>query len=142
LHRIGVSITLSLMPKRDERLSRWIFTFGIAAVLLTGFEGCAARTGVKPEQSGKSMVGSVRFTFQAQDAKHVSLVGSFNGWSKDASPMKTADGATVWMIDLPLEEGEYTFMYLIDGVQWVTPPSADDFVTDEFGHTNGVVIVR
>ncbi|MDH5668638.1 MAG: isoamylase early set domain-containing protein [Nitrospira sp.] len=130
------------MPKRDERLSRWIFTFGIAAVLLTGFEGCAARTGVKPEQSGKSMVGSVRFTFQAQDAKHVSLVGSFNGWSKDASPMKTADGATVWMIDLPLEEGEYTFMYLIDGVQWVTPPSADDFVTDEFGHTNGVVIVR
>ena len=71
----------------------------------------------------------------------MSLVGSFNGWAKGAMPMKTLDGA-LWSVIVPLNEGEHTFMYLIDGSQWVTPPQAEDFVTDGFGQINGVVIVR
>lgn len=55
--------------------------------------------------------------------------------------MKTLDGA-LWSVIVPLNEGEHTFMYLIDGSQWVTPPQAEDFVTDGFGQINGVVIVR
>ena len=78
---------------------------------------------------------------QAPGAKHVSLVGSFNGWAKGAMPMKILDGA-LWSVIVPLNEGEHTFMYLIDGSQWVTPPQAEDFVTDGFGQINGVVIVR
>jgi len=31
---------------------------------------------------------------------------------------------------------------LIDGTRWITPPLAEDFVTDGFGQANGVVIVR
>jgi hypothetical protein len=45
-------------------------------------------------------------------------------------------------VEVRLKEGEHTFMYLVDGVRWVTPPLAEDFVTDGFGHMNGVVIVR
>lgn len=56
--------------------------------------------------------------------------------------MKIIDASSVWLVDVPLPEGEHTFMYVIDGVRWMTPPQAEDFVTDGFGQTNGVVIVR
>jgi hypothetical protein len=52
------------------------------------------------------------------------------------------DSSGRWSVDVPLKEGEHTFMYLIDGIRWITPPLAEDFVTDGFGQTNGVVIVR
>lgn len=56
--------------------------------------------------------------------------------------MKIVDGSSLWSVDVPLAQGEYTFMYVIDGVRWITPPHAEDFVTDGFGQTNGVLIVR
>jgi 1,4-alpha-glucan branching enzyme len=87
------------------------------------------------------MPEGVRFTVSAPEAKHVSLVGSFNGWAKNVTPMKFVDGV-LWSVVVPLKEGEYPFMYVIDGVRWLTPPHADDFVTDGFGQTNGVVVVR
>ena len=114
---------------------------GIGTILLTGAGGCAKSKMTKPELS-KPLPGSIRFTVQAQHAKQVFLVGSFNGWSKHATPMKTVGNTSLWSVDVPLREGEYTFMYLIDGSEWVTPTSADDFVTDDFGQINGVVIVR
>ena len=49
---------------------------------------------------------------------------------------------TVWSVVVPLKEGEYPFMYVIDENLWITPPHADDFVTDGFGQTNGIVVVR
>jgi 1,4-alpha-glucan branching enzyme len=84
----------------------------------------------------------VRFTVLAPGAKKVFLVGSFNGWAKGATPMKAVGSSGLWSVDVPLKEGEYTFMYVIDDVRWVTPPLAEDFVTDGFGQTNGVVVVR
>ena len=59
----------------------------------------------------------------------------------DATPMTIVEGA-LWSVMVPLTPGEYPFMYVIDGGQWITPPHAEDFVTDGFGQTNGVVIVR
>jgi 1,4-alpha-glucan branching enzyme len=110
-------------------------------MLSAGLEGCAKKTVMRPELP-KAEAGIVRFTVLAPGAKQVVLVGSFNGWAKDATPMAVINGASLWAVDVPLKEGEYTFMYLIDGVQWVTPTLAEDFVTDEFGQTNGVVTVR
>jgi len=126
---------------RRKRLSLVLSMIGIGTILLTGIGGCAKSRATKPELS-KPLPGNIRFTVQAPHAKQVFLVGSFNGWSKDATPMKIVDGYALWAVDVPLGKGEYTFMYLIDGSKWVTPTSADDFVTDDFGHINGVVIVR
>ena len=110
-------------------------------MLLCGFWACAKSSVLKPSLP-KSLAGAVRFTVLAPGAKQVVLVGSFNGWAKDATPMKIVDGSSVWLVDVPLAEGEHTFMYVIDGVRWMTPPQAEDFVIDGFGQTNGVVIVR
>ena len=108
---------------------------------MVGLVGCAKAKVVKTE-SPKSLAGVVRFMILAPGVKQVNLVGSFNGWGKDAMPMKIMDSSGVWLVDVPLKEGEHTFMYLIDGTRWITPPLAEDFVTDSFGHLNGVVIVR
>jgi hypothetical protein len=47
-----------------------------------------------------------------------------------------------WTRVVPLPPGEHLFMYVVDGVRWVTPPLADDFVDDGFGAKNGVIVVR
>lgn len=113
----------------------------LGTILMVDLAGCAKATVVKPELP-KSLAGIVRFTILAPGAKQVHLVGSFNGWGKNATPMKIMDSSGLWLVDVPLKEGEHTFMYLIDGTQWITPPLAEDFVTDGFGQANGVVIVR
>lgn len=121
--------------------SSGLFRGPIAIILLCGFWACAKPSVLKASVP-KSLAGAVRFTVLAPGAKQVVLVGSFNGWTKDATPMKILDGSSVWLVDVPLAEGEHTFMYVIDGVRWMTPPQAEDFVIDGFGQTNGVVIVR
>jgi 1,4-alpha-glucan branching enzyme len=108
-------------------------------IVLCGLSGCTKA--IKPE-APQPTSGGVRFTLFATGAKQVSLVGSFNGWAKGATPMKIVDGSSLWSVDVPLSEGEHTFMYVIDGFRWMTPPHAEDFVTDGFGQTNGVVVVR
>ncbi len=113
----------------------------LGTILMVGLAGCAKAKVVKPELP-KSLAGVVRFTILAPGAKQVNLVGSFNGWGKNATPMKIMDSSGLWLVDVPLKEGEHTFMYLIDGTRWITPPLAEDFVTDGFGQVNGVVIVR
>ena len=113
----------------------------LGTILLAGVGGCAKAKMVKSE-SPKFLAGVVRFTILAPGAKQVNLVGSFNGWEKNATPMKIMDSSGLWLVDVPLKEGEHAFMYLIDGTRWITPPLAEDFVTDGFGQANGVVIVR
>lgn len=96
---------------------------------------------VKPDFP-RLVTGGVQFTHLAQSARTVHVVGSFNGWGKGATPMKKVGDTGVWVAEVVLRPGEYTFMYLVDGTEWMVPPLAEDFVTDGFGQINGVVIVR
>ncbi len=129
---------MEMRLKGPSRLCRTVFI----ALMLSGGLGACAKSPVVTPHVPKPMAGGVRFTVLAPGAKQVFLVGSFNGWIKGATPMNIVNGSALWTVDVPLKAGEYTFMYLIDGVRWVTPPLAEDFVTDGFGQTNGVVIVR
>ncbi|MCS6263413.1 MAG: isoamylase early set domain-containing protein [Nitrospira sp.] len=89
----------------------------------------------------KSVSGGVRFSVSVPTAESVAIVGSFNGWSPTAHVMTRVGSNGFWSAVVPLSEGEHAFMYLVDGTTWVVPPAAEDFVTDGFGNTNGVVIV-
>ncbi len=111
----------------------------MVACMIVGLSACAQA--LKPEFP-KLMANGVRFTLLEPKAKQVSLVGSFNGWAKEATKMKMRDGTGLWSVDVPLRDGEYTFMYLVDGTRWVTPPAAEDFVMDGFGQTNGILVVH
>lgn len=114
-----------------------------AAVLVMAFAGilggCVST--IKPDFP-RPVTGGVRFTHLAPSAHTVHVVGSFNGWVKGATVMKQEGKTGVWIADVSLQAGEYTFMFLVDGKEWVVPPLVEDVVTDGFGQTNGVVIVR
>lgn len=129
------------MNMSGKRLGGLVRLMCVGVIFLAGIGGCA--TNKSPRLDGpKSRSGGVRFTMLAPGAKQVCVVGSFNGWVKGATPMRGTGSSGLWTVEVPLKEGEHTFMYLVDNVTWVTPPSADDFVTDEFGHINGIVIVH
>lgn len=110
-----------------------------SVALVMAMSACASM--IKPEMP-RPVSGGVRFTLSAPEAKTVYVVGSFNGWVKGATSMKREGQAGVWIAEVMIRPGEHTFMYLVDGKEWVVPPLAEDFVTDGFGQTNGVVIVR
>ncbi len=126
--------------RREQRRQGLFNSVALLSLLvaLLGTWSCVKTMAPEPP---RAIPGGVRFTVSAPGAKAVCLVGSFNGWIKRATPMAIV-GGTLWSVVVPLKEGEYPFMYVIDESQWVTPEHADDFVTDGFGQTNGVVVVR
>jgi 1,4-alpha-glucan branching enzyme len=101
-----------------------------------------ACTAIKPVERSASGTKSVKLTLAAPAAKSVAVAGSFNEWSTVAQPMTAKDSDGAWSIRLDLPRGEYRFMYVIDGREWLTPPVADDFVDDGFGQKNGILVVR
>jgi 1,4-alpha-glucan branching enzyme len=111
----------------------------LGLVFTAAVSACAGR--IVPELP-KQVTGGMRFTLSAPEAKTVCVVGSFNGWVKGVLPMKRASERDLWVAESPLQSGEHTFMYLVNDNEWVVPPLAEDFVTDGFGQTNGVVVVR
>ncbi|OQW43959.1 MAG: hypothetical protein A4C66_15290 [Nitrospira sp. HN-bin3] len=124
-----------------KAIGRVFRTALVVTMLLYGVGACAMPPAMKSSLPAP-LAGAVRFTVAVPGATRVFLVGSFNQWATEATPMARVDGASLWSVDVPLAEGEHTFMYLIDGIRWMTPPQAEDFVTDDFGQLNGVVIVR
>ncbi len=77
----------------------------------------------------------------AKDAKTVTIVGEFNDWRKDATPMKRLKNGT-YVTTLELEPGrEYQYRYLIDQRIWENDWDADKYVPSFFGGCENSVIV-
>lgn len=82
----------------------------------------------------------VTFQFSA-DAKHVALVGEFNGWNEASTPMKK-NTAGVFSVAIELETGrEYQYRYLLDGNNWMNDDNADKLVKTPLGNENSVIVL-
>ncbi|HXF94286.1 MAG TPA: isoamylase early set domain-containing protein [Nitrospiraceae bacterium] len=110
---------------------------GLAFALGLVLTACAAPVSQQQRVGGEG----VRFTVVAPSARSVAVAGDFNGWSPTTHPLKPAGCDGVWSGVVAIPEGEYRFMYVIDGKRWLTPPEAEDFVRDGFGNLNGVLVV-
>ena len=90
--------------------------------------------------------GSCRLTFvlpkaAVGQAEHVAIVGDFNEWDQEASPMKKRRSGD-FAITLALPTGrEYRFRYLIDGHRWENDWCADRYEPNPHGCDDSVVIV-
>lgn len=83
----------------------------------------------------------IKFVLVAPQASHVALVGDFNRWDADATPMlRTRTGGT-WSVTMPLREGRHLYAFVVDGKQWVADPSAPLAPVDGYGVPNSVVVV-
>ncbi len=79
------------------------------------------------------------YTAEAISAESVNLVGDFNDWDEDATPMRALkDGRFKAMVELEPDR-EYEFRYLVNGVEWHNDWEADRYVPNLHGSDNGVV---
>ena len=77
-----------------------------------------------------------------EDTVVVNLVGDFNDWDKDATPLKKQkDGSFKVNLTLPVGN-DFQFRYLINSEKWENDWSADKYTSSTFADVdNSVVIV-
>jgi hypothetical protein len=71
----------------------------------------------------------------------VTLVGDFNGWNAEATPMRWDAAARAWTTVVALPAGRYVYAFVLDGRRWVADPAAPLAPEDGFGASNSVVVV-
>ena len=77
----------------------------------------------------------------AQGAGKVHLVGDFNDWRLDATPMtRLRNGAFKVVVDLPVGR-EYQFRYLIGDDRWENDREADKYLPSGIADTENSVVV-
>lgn len=80
-------------------------------------------------QYGAHNVRARNFICDAPQAKHVSVVGDFNGWNPHANPMqKGGDGN--WSLRVDLRHGHHRYVYIVDG-QVTLDPKAMGIARDD-----------
>ena len=82
----------------------------------------------------------MRFAVQVPEAQRVAIVGDFNAWDANATPLEWDADNGVWSAFLPLTPGRHEYMFVVDGREWVTDPLAVA-ERDEFGEASSVVRV-
>ena len=77
-------------------------------------------TSALPRYSAKRNLHHAHFFCRAPDAKQVSVVGDFNKWDPQATPMtQMPDGR--WMAALELRHGYHQYLFLVDGKPALDP---------------------
>ncbi len=66
----------------------------------------------------------VRLMFVDPDARRVALVGDFNGWRSEATPLARERGTPRWSVTIALRDGQHRYAFVVDGTRWVPDPSA------------------
>lgn len=130
------------VPLRLSPLAGVALAASLAAVAVLSERFGRARGTSEPVSAAQSVeaanvvhdtVHVVRFVFVG-DARTVSLVGDFNGWRSEATPLVQAGSQKAWVVSLPLAPGRYEYAFIVDGKRWVADPyaptRADDFDTD------------
>ncbi len=83
----------------------------------------------------------VTFSILAKEAEEVSVVGSFNEWNAQATPLKKLKNGTFKGIVNLDKDSSHEFKYLVDGT-YVNDPAADAYAWNDFASAdNGVVNV-
>ena len=75
----------------------------------------------------------------APDANEATVVGDFNDWKEDVTPMqKLKSGDFTVTLELSSNQS-YQFRYLLNKSEWVNEQEADGYVPNAFGEENSVV---
>lgn len=97
---------------------------------------------IKKEPSPRPNKVLVTFEFPAMSwARRVHLVGDFNQWNEEATPLELDEAHQVWRVRLELDRGrEYQFRYLVNQESWHNDWHADKYVPNIHGSDNSVVV--
>jgi hypothetical protein len=112
-----------------------------------------ARFGALPHRNGAPAAplarragarGEARATFAvvAPGASRVTVVGDFNGWDPQATPLRRAALGDLWSTEVPLPAGLHVYAFVVDGDEWIPDPSAPLAPMTAFGARTSVVVVE
>jgi hypothetical protein len=124
----------------------------IVAVLAAGmWLGARLTTGrLGPHEATRTTVATagadagtapVTFVLRAPGATRVSVVGDFNNWDAEATPMSHGGSGDLWVLSVRLPRGVHLYSFVLDGSEWRPDPSAPLAADGSFGGHNSVVVV-
>jgi hypothetical protein len=114
----------------------------LGARLTAGRDGVheATRTALLPA-SADAGTAPVTFVLRAPGATRVSVVGDFNNWDAEATPMAHSGSGDTWVLSVRLPRGVHLYSFVLDGSEWRPDPSAPLAADGSFGGHNSVVVV-
>ena len=137
-----------LVTPRSVRLSPLAgFALAAAVVLLVfavairpsrGAPATMAAGALNPPPAGSRLV---QFVLVAPAADRVALVGDFNDWQSDATPLVAAPSGGVWTVMVPLAPGQHQYAFVVNGSEWLADPQAPRETGDDFGRPSSLVTV-
>lgn len=138
--RRAPGVDLSRRPGRVWRVLA--FAAGIAAVFVLG-RMTARPVAARGPDPGPSAANQplVRFVVRAPGARQVSLVGDFNDWNQEATPLAQESAPGVWTVEIPLASGRHEYAFVVDGSAWLPDPAAPQVADADFGRPNSVILV-
>ncbi|MDM8528016.1 isoamylase early set domain-containing protein [Anaerolineales bacterium HSG24] len=73
------------------------------------------------------------------EVEKINLVGDFNDWNQEATPLRKLKGGT-WkeIVELDINK-EYNFRYVVNDDIWYNDPEADGYVSGDQGSENCIV---
>jgi hypothetical protein len=93
---------------------------------------------VSRPQAAPGPLAPVTFVFYAPKAKSVSLVGTFNDWNPEKTPMNRGKDGT-WSVQVSLPQGRHEYLFLVDGSRYESDPNALELRQDGMGNENAVL---
>jgi 1,4-alpha-glucan branching enzyme len=99
----------------------------------------SAPSGTAAEAPGNGESSPVPFEFSDEKATSVSVVGDFNDWNKDTTPMTNEQG--VWRVNIPLKKGRHEYKFVINNTDWIIDPKCPETVADKYGGKSSVLAV-
>ena len=73
-------------------------------------------------------------------ARRVVLVGDFNNWDEQATPLEREPGSALWSVTVPIQRGRHIYAFLVDSV-WTVDKRAPVASDPDFGVTGSVILV-
>jgi hypothetical protein len=136
--------TLALSPVGGALLAAGLVGIGVIAGRFVhnrdvrAADGRSTTVAVTPQLPVSDTV--VKFVFTAPRTTRVSLVGDFNDWDTNRTPLMYDGDVGVWTVTLPLSTGRHLYAFVVDG-SWTPDPRAPLAPDGGFGHANSVKIV-
>jgi len=169
VERVMARVRLEPRPRRRGAGWRWLvepralpLSPALGAALAAGLVGIGAFLGhMQNDRGGQNPTGRsptvapqpplashdtiIKFVLVAPHAATVSVVGDFNDWDAQATPMKRTPTGGTWSVAIPLRPGRHVYAFVVNGAnggtQWVADPMAPLAPEDGLGAPNSVVLV-
>ena len=84
---------------------------------------------------------AVQVVLRAPGARHVSVVGDFNGWDTHSDAMSRDPVTGLWSRTLGLRPGRHVYAFVVDDSVWMRDPRSPEAEDEDFGRPGSVLLV-